>query len=156
MSPLQTVIKSQLAKIGFIQTWRYVLPADFKVEILNPGIDDFHSEYFRIYGNTITVKRGYAWNGCNPAYLYRLPFSTKEIWIGTPDGPVDESTGLPQSWKASLIHDCFCQYRFALSGVTKEFTVDLFEKLLLECGFESWRSKLYSRAVKWFGPQKWY
>jgi hypothetical protein len=53
---------------------------------------------------TITVTRGYAWDGCTPKFCL-LDFS-----FGIPDGVVNASTGKPKTYYASLIHDALYQF----------------------------------------------
>ena len=48
---------------------------------------------------TITVLKGYAWDGCTPKVCFL------DLLVGTPDGAVYEGTGRPKTYYASLVHD---------------------------------------------------
>lgn len=52
----------------------------------------------------ITIKSGYAWDGCTPK------FNLWDISVGTPDGVVNARTRKPKAYYASLIHDGLCQF----------------------------------------------
>lgn len=53
----------------------------------------------------ITVYKGYAWDGCSPKISI-----FDWIYIGTPDGTMNKSTGKPKTYFASLIHDALYQF----------------------------------------------
>ena len=53
---------------------------------------------------TITVTRGYSWDGCTPK------FCVLDFLIGTPDGVVHKDTGHPKTYYASLVHDALYQF----------------------------------------------
>ena len=61
---------------------------------------------------TITVTRGYAWDGCTPKLCIF------DILIGTPDGVVSIRTGRPKTYYASLVHDAL--YQFLPDGLPLE------------------------------------
>ena len=61
---------------------------------------------------TITVLKGYAWDGCTPKLCLL------DILVGTPDGAVYQGTGRPKTYYASLVHDAL--YQFLPEGVPLE------------------------------------
>lgn len=126
--------------------WRYRLDADYHYQSpLLAGVS-FCNEWLRIEDGRITIRAGYAWDGCSPAV--RLPGG---IWLGTPDGPLG-ADGRPQTFYASCVHDVFCQFADAVP-LTKQQVSDIFRCMLLEAGFPPWRATLYRSAVMRFGPQ---
>ncbi|MDC7704043.1 DUF1353 domain-containing protein [Vogesella indigofera] len=126
--------------------WRYRLTADFTHQSpLLAGIS-FCNEWLRIEDGRITIRAGYAWDGCSPAV--RLPGG---IWLGTPDGPLGVD-GRPQTFYASLVHDALCQFSRDVP-LHKVQVSALFRDMLLEAGFPPWRAALYHAAVLRFGPQ---
>ena len=136
------------------ETWRYVLDHEYELRIDNYLNIKFESEWFTILGDTLKIKKGYAWNGCNPAYRVESTIFGISFWVGTPDGTTLPG-GMRQTWEASMVHDAFCQYREVIHGVTKKFTIDLFKALLLKSGFSAWRANFYAGVVNYFGPQDW-
>ena len=139
----------------FHATWRYKLKEDFLLEFDNRDNISFSSEWFHVQDNQIRIVQGYSWNGCSPAFMVSSDILGFSFWLGTPDGVFDLDTQLPQSWRASLVHDAFCQYRPEMTGIKKAFTVELFRKLLCDSGFPSWKAAVYSKSVALFGPQDW-
>ncbi len=126
--------------------WRYQLPEAyyFKSEHLH-GIE-FNNPWATILGGEMVVSKGYAWDGCSPAYY--LPVFG---WVGTPDGARDEN-GIPQAYYASLVHDVLCQFRREIP-VTKNSSAYLFKTLLIRDGFHPKIAALYATVVRYFGPQ---
>ena len=53
---------------------------------------------------TLTVTRGYAWNGCSPKICIF------DIVLGPPEGVVHAVTGHPKTYYASLLHDALYQF----------------------------------------------
>ena len=92
---------------------------------------------------TITVKEGYAWDGCSPKFNILDLF-----WVGTPDGAINENK--PVTYYASLVHDALGQ--FAKKEPEKmpfnREERDLIFKEMLEGFFFQW---LYYLAVRIFG-----
>lgn len=141
-----------------MKSFRYVLEEDLHVNLKilrTHGFEelfrqsylvDFSHQWLEIHKGTIMIPRGYAWNGCDPAYQV-----TKNFWIGTPDGTVRQD-GKPSTYYASCVHDALCQFRESVP-VSKEFTVKLFLSMLKERDFAF--SNLYAAAVNMFGPQHW-
>lgn len=127
--------------------WRYKLDAPYSYQSpLLAGIF-FENEWGVIDGGRIEVAKGYAWDGCSPAWKVG-PF-----WLGTPDGG-EMQDGKPQAYYASLVHDYLCQFR-ADVPIRKAVTVELLREMLLNCGFSPLRAAIYAKAVHLFGPQKW-
>lgn len=99
-------------------------------------VDADGTEWVRLDGNVMTIRAGYAWNGCSPKKGWC------GIWWGTPD-----FTG---SRRASLAHDAL----FQISG-TKHFRAtmqqcnEVFYRLMLRDGF--WGAPIYFEAVQRFG-----
>ena len=92
---------------------------------------------------TITVTRGYAWDGCTPkCFILDLVF-------GTPDGVVDTRTGHPKTYHASLIHDAL--YQFLPDGLplSRAQADRCFLELMADADF-ALRNVYYS-AVRAFG-----
>ena len=92
---------------------------------------------------TITIKAGYAWDGCTPK------FSILGLMVlGVPDGRLRHN--VPMTYHASLVHDALCQFRHELP-ITKQQVNAIFNDMLWEVGFPLRR--LYVGAVNKFGPQ---
>ena len=127
--------------------WRYKLDAPYSYKSpLLAGIF-FENEWGVMDGGRIEVAKGYAWDGCSPAWKVG-PF-----WLGTPDGQ-EMQDGKPQAYYASLVHDYLCQFR-ADVPIRKAVTVELFREMLLNRGFSPLRAAIYAKAVHVFGPQEW-
>lgn len=111
--------------------------------------NEFDSEFLKIDRSSITVKKGFKWDGCSPK------FRVGDFLIGTPDGKYiehrfdqGESNFKPMTWRASMLHDALYEYK----GQHKlsRRTVDLiFLCILEEAGFKL--AKLYWLAVRLFG-----
>lgn len=130
-----------------MKTWRYKLTAPYTYRHpLLLGVV-FSCEWAEIKGGQITVKNGYAWDGCSPAWKFG------SIWLGTPDGPL-RPDGKPVTFEASLVHDVLCQFAEQVP-MSKSSVSDLFQAMLIEHGFPRWRAAIYRAAVYAFGPQKW-
>lgn len=129
--------------------WRYKLDAPFTYShALLQGVV-FSCEWATIENGTISIREGYAWDGCSPAWC--IPGT--DIWLGTPDGTL-RADGRPETFEASLVHDVLCQFSKQVP-MTKSRVSDLFKAMLIENGFPKWRASLYRSAVHAFGPQKW-
>lgn len=93
---------------------------------------------------TIEVQAGYAWDGCSPKLAL-----ADVIWIGTPDGVVVE-TGLPKTYRASLLHDALCQFAQCSRMPYSQAEIDrIFFDVLQQDGFQL--ARLYYGAVRLFG-----
>lgn len=104
--------------------WRFTTLTDNMVELeRDSGI---HAEFYDakgklwmvIDGKFITVKAGYAWNGCSPKRC------VLGIWIGTPD--------TAKNTLASLIHDALCQFFSTVHFPFNKFEVDLIFHAIME------------------------
>ena len=131
--------------------WLFQLEKDysFKSEKVSvqPNEDlEFRDECHKLWleikkDGTITVKEGYAWDGCSPKFNILDLF-----WVGTPDGALDE--GKPITYYASLVHDALGQFR-----EEKEMPFDrqqrdlIFAEMLEGFTFQG----LYYMAVRIFG-----
>ncbi len=60
------------------------------------------------------IKKGYAWDGCSPKFVFA------DLIIGTPDGRLNESTGKPITYYASLLHDVIYQFKMVIPVTRKE------------------------------------
>jgi len=94
-------------------------------------------------GGTITVTRGYAWNGCSPK------FRLLDLLIGTPEGVVNARTGERKTYFASLIHDALYQFRGDGLPLSRAQCDRAFLLLMRESDFRL--AGLYWFAVRTFG-----
>ncbi|USH01060.1 hypothetical protein K6Q96_08910 [Grimontia kaedaensis] len=126
-----------------MHVWRFRLSAPFYYQhAIFDGVV-FDNEWAKIEHGQITVKTGYAWDGCSPKWhLFGLGT------IGTPDGTLRFSK--PWTWEASLVHDILCQFRAALPFTQKEVT-QVFRDQLVEAKWPL--TGLYVWAVDNLGPQ---
>lgn len=94
-------------------SWLYQLDHDASWTPEHPIKLDYDLECYDEKGNlwlvinkngSLTVKAGYAWNGCTPK------FGFFDILIGTPDGVVTKKTGKPKAYYATMIHDSLYQF----------------------------------------------
>lgn len=85
--------------------WIFRLEADYSYQT-GAAAEFLESKWLRIEtSGLITVKAGYAWNGCSPK------FSVLDLFVlGTPDGIVNVGTMRPKAYYASLVHDALYQY----------------------------------------------
>lgn len=93
----------------------------------------------------IFAEVGFCWNGCDPT------IQVGDFFIGTPDGAIDQITGKPKTYYASLLHDILCQLirqnkRFPISRLEAD---QAFADLLKRDGFK--HHALYYRIVRLFG-----
>lgn len=123
--------------------WRYQLDEDFSYEHHHFLGIEFENEWIRIEGGVISVKKGYAWDGCSPKKNIFGLFT-----IGTPDGALH--LGKPWAAQASLVHDTLCQFRKTLP-LTKQQVVEIFDDQLKALDWPLRRA--YVWAVDRFGPQ---
>ena len=107
----------------------------------------FRSPWLEIQpdGSIIIFKneKGYAWDGCSPKFV------VLDLLFGTPDGALTESSHLPVTWFASLVHDAIYQYK-GQAPVTRYEADRLFFIMLEEERF-FWRYVYYFfvRAFGW-------
>lgn len=95
--------------------WKYCLrvgdyhwqsPLTFERDLSFRDARDHEWLHIRQNG-VITVRKDYAWDGCSPTLKIFDWF-----YLGTPDGAMDEVSGLSLTYHASLIHDALYQFRF--------------------------------------------
>ena len=91
--------------------WIYCLPDDYSWRCPFPvGRDyafqdkDGRTRLIIKSDGTLTVTKGYAWDGCSPKFCFL------DLVIGTPDGVVFAGTGQPKTYFASLVHDALYQF----------------------------------------------
>lgn len=120
--------------------YKFYLYKDFKFQISYVSVEviSFYykqREIMRWEGNTITIFRGYSWNGCSP----KIKIGRR--WFGTPD--------FKQTLEASLIHDAFCQFLHTTHFPLTRSQVDVyFLQTLLANKFKL--STLYYNSVRLF------
>ncbi|MCP4595774.1 hypothetical protein [Neptuniibacter sp.] len=123
--------------------WLYQIDKDFTYR--HPALEgiEYRNEWCCIEGGALTIKRGYAHDGCSPKFdILGL------VVLGVPDGR--SHLGKPITHDASLVHDVFCQFRDEIP-ISKANTVQIFRDMLDEPGFKlAW---VYSAFVDSFGPQ---
>ena len=98
------------------------------------------TKWMTIIDGTITIKKGYAWNGCSPNMVVLGIFE-----FGTPDGALRE--GKPWTYYASLIHDALTQYRMA-GEYSRIDSIVIFGDMLKEVKFPL--TKVYVFFLKIF------
>ena len=92
---------------------------------------------------------GYAWDGCS------VKFKIKDIWFGVPEGIINQSTGLPKTYRASLVHDLLYQFRKQIRKDIKWGQADReFYLLLKEDEFSF--AKIYYIMTRIFGWTCWF
>ena len=128
--------------------WRYRLDKDLVHQTTRLNGITFHSDWLTIENGTIRLKEGYAWDGVTPAFYFL------GIWWGVWDGPkgVDKKV---VSWKATAIHDAFCQFVGLIKGISRDQTVEIFKELLEQNGAPKFMSTIYPWFVRYCGPQDW-
>ena len=89
-----------------------------------------------------TIKAGYSHDGASP----KLCLFGRVI--GTPDGKIDELTGVPITYHATLVHDALYQF-LPHTPYSRKSIDDLFLDMLREADFQY--AKLYHTAVRLFG-----
>lgn len=131
------------------KTWRYKLDTPYRRYCTELRDVRFENEWLWIDHGALQIQKGYAWDGCSPAF--KLPWIG---WVGTPDGKLGID-GRPQAFFASLVHDVLCQFAPHLPIFSPKPPSDLFYNMLLEAGFSQARAMIYRAAVARFGPQNW-
>lgn len=104
----------------------------------------FKNKWCVIADNVITIKKGYAWNGCSPNQnIFDLGY------IGTPNGTLDTATGKPKLYYASCVHDCLYQFKGAME-VTRKQADDLMLSHMKDQEFSlSYLYYVVIRALGW-------
>ncbi len=132
-----------------IKHYKYRLEEDRKFTIHELATRTFSLQFVDCENGVLTIKKGYAWDGCSPKKVLHLgPFVAV---IGTPDGPL--RNGKAWTYDASLVHDVLCQYRNDIL-LTQYQVVRIFERMLTQVEWPAvdW----YVAAVERFGPQDFY
>lgn len=115
--------------IGYREGYKYQLAQEYKVSTsILPDEDIVHDFFALSIDGTLTVKKGYAWDGAS--------------------GPTFDTKS---SMRPSLVHDCFCQMmrEELLSYNRWQNRVNrLFYTHCLEDGMWAWRAKLWYAAVE--------
>jgi len=127
--------------------YRYISQDDFSVRHpLLSGVD-FTAEWLRITPDgTLTIPKGYAWDGCTPAYYVGVWLGTPDLWTG--------KDGERIAYRPSQVHDALCQYAKILP-ISKQTASQVFADMLIERGAPRWLARLYFHGVMAFGPQVW-
>lgn len=86
---------------------------------------------------TLTVTKGYAWNGCSPKFMLF------DLIFGTPDGVVHKETGKRKTYYATCLHDALYQFMQDLAPISRAEADRVFLELMKEAKF------LYA-YVYWF------
>jgi len=95
-----------------------------------------------------TYKKGYAWDGCSPKWKFR------DICFGTPEGVLNETTGMSKTYYASMVHDIFYQFSPDLKSlITRKEVDDEFYLILKKNKFKS--ALVYYWAVRFVGWLYW-
>ncbi len=126
----------------------YCIKEDYSVKT---SIKDtsFENDWFRLQPDgTFTVKgtfrNGYAWDGCSPKWKY------KDMFFGTPEAVLNDSTRKSKTYYASLVHDVLYQFSADISHlVMRKQADDEFLDILKRDGFSM--ARLYYWGVRWFG-----
>jgi len=127
--------------MGKVYLYKLKEPETFKHPLLE-GIEH-HNEWCSISHGKITIRTGYAWDGCSPKYDVLGLFV-----IGTPDGRMHEGKRITHD--ASLVHDVLCQFRHEIP-ISKEATIQIFSDMLNDVCFGA--EPIYTAAVTHLGPQ---
>lgn len=92
----------------------------------------------------LAIEAGYSWDGCSPKV------SINGRIFGVPDGPINPDTGLPRTYRASLVHDALLQASADPSfPLTRQQVDQIFYDILVKDGFKyAW---LYYEGVKHLG-----
>lgn len=122
----------------------YKLDGDFNYH--HPALEGitFSNRWCDIRDGHITVKQGYAHDGCSPKYAVLGLFT-----IGVPDGRI--YLNKPITYHATLVHDVLSQFRDEIP-VTKAEAVQIFDDMLRKVEFTP--RPLYVAFVRKFGPKQ--
>lgn len=128
------------------KTWQWVArePIHFVLRIYGREYDD---QYFSIRPNgSCVIKPGYASDGCTPKWDMG-PLGIR----GISDGRMELSTGYPVTYRAFMVHDALLQYRDVINIKTHEAHNEFCREIKRA---KFYWSRIYCRAVRWFGPRK--
>jgi len=96
----------------------------------------------------LTIKQGYSWDGCTPKFAW-----FDMVW-GTPEGIINEQTGKPKTYYASLVHDVLYQLSdFIFTPQERHITDKLFYQMLKAEKFRAARFYFYMARI--FGKYYW-
>lgn len=115
--------------------YRWKLESDYTIPFIGSAVEH---EWVSVKDHKLTVRAGYAWNGCSPCFSFFGLF-----WISTPNGHISYRTGKPHTYYASLVHDAMYQYEIGTRGQADK----IFELMLVDFPL----SRLYYRMVRIFG-----
>lgn len=116
--------------IRYKKGYKYQLAEDYTLLVPIKPSYKINSEYIHLIDGVLTIKKGYAWDGCS--------------------GPTaDDRTNM----RGSLVHDALYQLlrMGLLDPPCREIADDLFYRILLEDGMSKLRAKYYHFAVRKFG-----
>lgn len=122
--------------------YKYVAEKDYQFHCPELIWVVFQNEWCKISNGTLTVKKGYAWDGCSPKK--EITLFGKSLVVGVWDGKNDQC-----KWP-SCVHDIFCQF-IDIIRVSKKVVVSIFRRMLREAKWWLWRQWVW--AVDKFGPQ---
>ncbi len=148
MADYSKVISMLFQLVPTSKRWRYKLEEDLVHTSKHLDGVSFHSDWLVIENGSIILRKEYTWDGVTPAFHF---FG---IWWGVWDGPKGKD-GKVVTWKATAVHDAFCQFIGLIKGITKEQTVAVFKELLELSDSPKFISKVYPAFVNYFGPQDW-
>jgi len=120
----------------------YPLERDWAFQDMNG-----HTRLLLTTDGTITVMKGYAWDGATPKTC------AFDLVLGTPDGVVFLGTGKPKTYYATLVHDALYQFLPEDPPLTRRQADHCFLLLMREHKFAL--RHVYWLAVRLFGWISW-
>lgn len=140
-----------------IWKFRITEPVQLKIRIKGRS---FQNEWIKLtVKGLLTIKaskqRPFAWDGCTPKWIWF------DLMFGTPDGAIDQRTGLPKTYYNSLAHDAL--YQFIPRDMVSRKEADEVMRAVIHFRTEiAWTagmtyrwSGLYYRAVRLLGGKWW-
>lgn len=129
-------------------SWLYTLPHNVTFQLDHDCKVAYENSFIKIELNgEVTVKRGYSWNGCTPK------INILDTWlVGTPEGNIDHSTGKPNTYYASCLHDALYQFGIGSGAVTRRQSDIGFKKYL---GEHKARPAYYGMVRTFGGVSRW-
>jgi hypothetical protein len=101
--------------------YKWILNEDFTMQVpAQFPLPDFENEWVTVQDQSLLIKKGYAWDGCSPKWIFM--YTLVGVWDGfsTPDGK-------QEAYTASLVHDALHQFK-----VGERLTMDKLFLHLLE------------------------